>query len=131
VLVSSVVLAVSVVELVMGKSVVVSSRSRRVVVLGDIVVVASSEGESSSRPPNGITVTPSASTLLSTASCSFISVFLSKSVSSLPFFPYKPKSSSKLFSLPSMAPKLLISAFLDLFCVVVVRTSSVVKIGSS
>jgi len=40
VLVSSVVLAVSVVELVMGKSVVVSSRSRRVVVLGDIVVVA-------------------------------------------------------------------------------------------
>ena len=39
-LVSSVVLAVSVVELVMGKSVVVSSRSMRVVVIGDIVVVA-------------------------------------------------------------------------------------------
>lgn len=130
VLVSSVVLASSVVELVMGKSVLVNSRSMRVVVPGAEVVVASSEGESSSRPPNGMTVTPRASTLFSKEFCSFFSIIFSKSVSSLPFFPYKPKSSSKLLSLPSMAPKLLIAPFLELFSVVI-RTSSVVKIGSS
>jgi len=65
VLVSSVVLTSSVVELVMGKSVLVSSRSMRVVVTAAEVVVASSVGESSSRPPNGMTVTPSASTVFS------------------------------------------------------------------